>query len=123
MEMLRCFNSGAKYFMSHQNRGHFSQLLLLIVLLFILGNQQGDKKCLNLRYSSYMRFIKILQICFKIMQTLVINILYLTGANGTRALTTNSVQAFFVDGPRFCFLPHFTAPITTLYNSQPAVCV
>lgn len=88
MEMLRRFSSGAKYFMSHQKRGHFSRLLLLIVLLFILGNQQGDKKCLNLRYSSYMRFIKILQICFKIM---VINILYLTGANGARALTTKSV--------------------------------
>ena len=47
--------------------------------------------------------------------------MYLIGANGARALTSNSVQAFYVDGPRFCFLSHFAAPITTPYISQRAV--
>ena len=68
-----------------------------------------------------MKFIEIIQTCFKIMQTLIINILYLIGASGARALTSNSVQAFYVDGPRFCFLSHFAAPITTPYISQRAV--
>ena len=55
------------------------------------------------------------------MQTLIINVLYLIGANGARALTSNSVQVFYVEGPRFCFLSHFAAPITTPYISQRAV--
>ena len=55
------------------------------------------------------------------MQTLIINILYLIGANGASALTSNSVEAFYMDGLRFCFLSHFAAPITTPYISQRAI--
>lgn len=84
------------------------------------GRQEVLKLKVELMYEIHKNTSNMFQ---NNMQTLIINILYIIGANGARPLTRNSVRAFYMDGHRFCFLPHFAAPITTPYISQPAVCM